>query len=373
MRTTRFLLAALLALAAPALAAAIDAPHDRSFLPNGCQDCHQLHNALGGSLTTQVTMSDACMVCHTSHGGANHRLGFPWTGTEQATLGTDGVHHRWDASVTNAAAGAVAPSDPEMAQRVIAGRLECSVCHNQHAANKPFSPTTSMNVSIAVGASATAKGNYRPPGAPAALPVGNATLTMFSANAATALPKGYKLRVLAGTRVTVSYDGGLSWFAPTTSSGAAWVPDAATPAGGPYVAGANLALEGGALVVILSTGAGVDDYWDFFVSFPMLRSPNLTGSACLSCHQERSQGHLAVESGGDGVRVFSHPIGEALNANLKGYDHPAPLDSDGGVQGVNGDTNATNDLLLGSGSAVTCLSCHAPHNADSNSLTVDPR
>jgi hypothetical protein len=367
MRTTRILLAALLALVAPALASAIDAPHDKSFLPNGCQDCHQLHNALGSSLTTQVTMSDACMSCHSTHGGANHRLGFPWTGTEQATLGTDGVHHRWDAIVTNAAAGAVAPSDPEMSRRVIAGRLECSVCHNQHAANKAFSPTTSMNVSIAVGASKTATGNF-----PAAVPAGTASLTMVSANAATALPKGYKLRVLAGTRLSVSYDGGISWFMPTTSSGAAWVPDAATPAGGPYVVGSPMSLEGGALVVSLSAGAAVNDYWDFFVSFPMLRSPNLTGSACLSCHQDRAQGHGDVESGGDGVRVFSHPIGEALNTNAKGYDLAAPLDADGGAPG-NGDTNATNDLLLGSGNVVTCTSCHAPHNADSNSLTVDPR
>jgi hypothetical protein len=270
--------------------------------------------------------------------------------------------------VTNAAAGAVAPSDPEMSRRVVAGKLECAVCHNQHAANKPFSPTTSMNTSIAVGASKPATGNF-----PAAVPAGTASLTLVSANAATALPKGYKLRVLAGTRLTVSYDGGISWFAPTTSSGAAWVADSATPVGGPYVVGSPMSLEGGALVVSLSAGAAVNDYWDFFVSFPMLRSPNLTGSVCLSCHQERAQGHVAVESGGDGVRVFSHPVGEALNANGRGYDLAAPLDADGGVIGVNADANPTNDLLLGSGAAVTCTSCHAPHNADSNSLTVDPR
>jgi hypothetical protein len=367
MRTTRILFAALLALVVPALAAAIDAPHDTSFLPNGCQDCHQLHNALGTSLTTQVTMSDACMACHSTHGGPNHRLGFPWTGTEQATPGVDGVHHKWNAAVENPAAGATTPSDPEMAKRVLAGKMECSVCHNQHAANKAFAPATSMNVSIAVGSGVTATGNF-----PAAVPSGSATLTMVSANPATALPKGYKLRVLAGTRVTVSYDGGFSWMMPTTSTGAAWVADP-TPTGGPYVAGANLALEGGALVVRLSAGAAVNDYWDFYVSFPMLRSANLTGSACLSCHQERAQGHGDVESGGDGVRMFSHPVGEALNANGRGYDHPAPLDADGGVIGVNADANGTNDLLLGSGNAVTCMSCHAPHNADSNSLTVDPR
>jgi hypothetical protein len=368
MRTTRILFAALLALAVPALAGAVDAPHDTSFLPNGCQDCHQLHNALGSSLTTQVTMSDACMTCHTQHGGPNHRLGFPWTGTEQATLGVSGVHHRWDAPVSNAAAGATNPSDPEMQKRVLANKIECSVCHNQHLANKGFAPTTSMNTSIAVGSAVTATGSF-----PAAVPVGTATLTLVSANAATALPKGYKLRILAGTRLTVSYDGGLTWFAPTTTSGAAWAADAAIPVGGPYSTAVDMALEGGALVVRLSAGAAVNDYWDFFVSFPMLRSPNLTGTVCLSCHQERAQGHGDVESGGDGTKVFSHPVGEALNTNGRGYDEPAPLDADGGVIGVNADANPTNDLLLGSGNAVTCVSCHAPHNADSNSLTVDPR
>jgi hypothetical protein len=371
MRTTRILFAALLALAVPALAGAVDAPHDTSFLPNGCQDCHQLHNALGSSLTTQVTMSDACMTCHTQHGGPNHRLGFPWTGTEQATLGVSGVHHAWNAAVVNAAAGATNPSDPEMQKRVLAGKMECSVCHNQHAANKGFAPTTSMITSIPVGSSVTATGNF-----PAAVPAGTASLTLTTATTA-ASPRGYKLRVISAGNVAVSHDGGLTWFRPTTSSGAAWVADAATPVGGPYVVGADLSMDDPAgantVVVRLSAGAAVNDYWDFYVSFPMLRSPNLTGSTCLSCHQERAQGHGDVESGGDGIRVFSHPVGEALNTNGKGYDEPAPLDADGGVIGVNADANATNDLQLGSGNAVTCMSCHAPHNADSNSLTVDPR
>ena len=368
MRTTRNLLAALLALAVPALAAATDAPHDKSYLPNNCQDCHQLHNALGSSLTTQVTISDACMSCHSSHGGANHRLGFPWTGTEQAVAGVSGVHHRWDATAVNSGVGATTPSDPEMSTRLISGKLECSTCHNQHASNKGYAPAASMHTSIEVSKAVTATGSF-----PAGVPGGTATLTLVSADVNTAVAKGYKLRVVAAGRVSASYDGGLTWFMPTTNTGAAWVADAATPAGGPYATTVDLALEGGALVVRLSAGAAVNDYWDFYVSFPMLRSANLTGSACLSCHQSRAQGHGDVEGGGDGVKVFSHPVGEALNTNGKGYDLAAPLDADGGVQAVNGDTNATNDMLLGTGNAVTCTSCHAPHNADSNSLTVDPR
>jgi hypothetical protein len=86
--------------------------------------------------------------------------------------------------------------------------------------------------------------------------------------------------------------------------------------------------------------------------------------------------HSQVESGGDGVKVFSHPSGPGvtLNANLQGYDRAtsALLDASGVVQ-TTGDGNSTNDLSLGSDSTVRCMTCHYPHNADSNSLTVDGR
>lgn len=363
MRTTRVLLAALLALALPALAAALDAPHDKSYLPGNCQECHQLHNALGSSLTSQVTISDACQSCHSTHGGAGHRLGFPWTSTDQAVAGVSGTHHRWDATAINAAVQATTPADPDMASRIIAGRLECSVCHNQHAASRAFVPPTSMHTSIAVGA-ATPETNAGG---------GSATLTLVSADSATAVPKGYRLRVVSAGNVAVSHDGGLTWFRPTTNTGATWVADAATPVGGPYSTAVDLAMDDPAIRVRLTAGAAVNDYWEFYVSFPMLRSPNVAGEICLACHQDRAQSHGDVEAGGDGVRMFSHPVGEALNANGRNYDRAAPLDSDGGVQAVNGDTNATNDLVLGAGGVVGCTSCHAPHNADSNSLTVDPR
>jgi hypothetical protein len=202
---------------------------------------------------------------------------------------------------------------------------------------------------------------------------GTGTLTLQAADATTAVAKGYRLKVISAGNVAVSHDAGLTWFKPTTNTGAAWVADTAVPVGGPYATTVDLALDDPAVKVRLATGAAVNDYWDFYVSFPMLRSPNLTGSICLSCHQDRAQGHGDVEGGGDGVKMFSHPVGEALNTNGRGYDRATPLDADGGVPGVNGDTNPTNDLLLGTDNTVGCISCHAPHNADSNSLTVDPR
>lgn len=362
MRTTRVLLAVLLVVLAPAFAGALDAPHDRSYLPSNCQQCHQLHNALGASLTTQVTITDACLSCHTTYGGAGHRLGFPWVSGDQAVAGVSGAQHRWSGLAVNAGVGATTPTDPEMAKRIIAGKLECSVCHNQHSANKTFAPATSMHTSYAVG---TAYPETNVGG-------GTATLTIQSADATNAVPKGYRLRVVSAGNVAVSHDAGLSWFKPTINTGATWVADTAVPVGGPYSTAVDLAMDDPAIRVRLTAGAAVGDYWAFYVSFPMLRAPNLSGSICLSCHADRAQTHLAVESGGDGVKVFSHPVGESLNNNAKGYDRTVPLDADGGV-GALGDTNATNDLMLGSGGVVGCTSCHAPHNADSNSLTVDPR
>lgn len=364
MRTARNLLVALLAVVLPALALALDAPHDRTLLPGNCQECHKLHNALGASLTTQVTISDACLTCHRPR--ATVRPGFDWDTSQQAVRGASGIHHRWDAVAVQTGAGQVGttlPTDTEMAKRILAGKLECSVCHNQHQANKAFSPATSMHSSFTVG-TAYQKTNVS---------AGTANLTVTTIDAANVQPKGYRLQVTSAGNVALTHDRGLSWFRPTSSAGTTWVADAATPVGGPYSTATPLQLDDPAVTVQLTGGALVGDYWDFYVSFPMLRTANLSGSLCLTCHMDRSQGHGDVEGGGDGVRVFSHPVGEQLNANGRNYDRTAPLDADGGVQAVNGDTNATNDLKLGAGNVVGCTSCHAPHQADSNSLTVDPR
>jgi len=185
---------------------------------------------------------------------------------------------------------------------------------------------------------------------------------------------GYWLRVRTAGNVAASMDGGLTWWRPTTNTGAAWVADAAVPVGGPYLTTVDLALPNNPDLKVRFGGVpATDDLWKLFVSFPMLRSPNLSGAICLECHKDRAQPHAYVEVNDTGTKVFSHPVGEILNANTRGYDRGTPLDADGGVQGTNGDTNATNDMLLGPGGVVGCTSCHAPHNADSNSLTVDPR
>jgi hypothetical protein len=68
----------------------------------------------------------------------------------------------------------------------------------------------------------------------------------------------------------------------------------------------------------------------------------------------------------------SHPVGQALNANGRGYDRTVPLDANGAVQGSGSqDGLAANDLRLDATGLVQCTTCHAVHYAPSNSL-YDP-
>lgn len=360
MRTTRILLAALLALTAPALAAAVDAPHDQLNPAANCQACHQLHTAVGNSLTKQATISDACLTCHTDSASPSNRLGFPWVSGDQAVRAASGAHHRWDAVAINGAAGATTPSDPEMAKRLIDGSLECSVCHNPHSAGKALAPASSMYVSYQTG---TAYDEVNTGG-------GTGQLTIQSVGAA-ALAKSYRVRIVSVGNVAVSNDGGVSWFRPTTTDGTTWAADP-TPTGGAYVAGNSLAMNDPAVVVRLNGVPLAGDVWTFYVSFPFLRALNTADEVCLACHQERNVQAGHIRQNLTGSALMSHPVGETLGSNGRAYDRATPLDVDGGVQGA-GDANATNDLVLGAGGKVGCTSCHAPHNADSNSITVDQR
>jgi hypothetical protein len=110
---------------------------------------------------------------------------------------------------------------------------------------------------------------------------------------------------------------------------------------------------------------------------------------CVTCHKDRDQRWQDVEggtanghSGGKlasvvlGTTAFHHPVGQPL---ANDYDRTVGangdiLDTDGAPQnGGAPDANETDDLVTGADGTVTCLSCHSPHNADSNSLTVDLR
>ena len=112
----------------------------------------------------------------------------------------------------------------------------------------------------------------------------------------------------------------------------------------------------------------------------MQRMANDLNQMCEDCHFYRVQTHTTVEGPGDGTKVFSHPVGQKLSANSKGYDRAAPLDVNGAPQSGarfatdgTGETNPTNNLVFDGSSPdnmVRCLTCHRVHYTDSNSLSI---
>ena len=342
----------LVALTAARRAVATDAPHDASFTVTGdCTECHTLHGATGAGLTNQPTNFTLCAGCHdTSPSGG--RLGLPWGTSDQGVPGSGGSHHHWDSLAGNPTYGATAPAPTsEMGKRVRNGYLQCSTCHDQHAASSAFGGVQHTSV---------------PPGVARNADNGVTGCQMaLNQPAAAAAPRGYRIEIAAGGPV------GNATFRYSSDRGRIWSAPAAT--------GANRQLSDGANVTVTFSGGSctaspVPQRWDFYVSYPFLRISNLNSAMCESCHASRVMDHTQVESGGDGTQVFSHPVGVGMDANGRGYDRPANalLDANGALQAT-GDGIATNDLRLASDSTVRCMTCHYPHNADSNSLTEDPR
>jgi len=353
MSARRLPLLPLLLLAVAGPARATDAPHDLSSSPAiSCDSCHTLHvGGVGGNITNVVGNYNLCKSCHDSRGPT-----FAWPADYQAVPGGQGRSHRWDAPAVNAARGASLPVDPGVLGHLSNGGLQCSTCHDQHLGASTRGGTQRTSV---------------PAGLPVARTAGSGTGTLvLNQPAPAAAPKGYRVEVVVAGAVgtshfRVSNDNGVSWFGWT---GTSWLEG--ETAGHPT--GAQVALnDGGNVTVSFSGTFEVGDRWNFYVSYPFLRMSMTASELCETCHSSRVQSAAYVESGGDGVKVFSHPVGETL---AKSYDRsPATiLDANGQPQST-GDGLATNNLQLDPTNRVRCLTCHGIHNVDSNSLTEDAR
>jgi predicted CXXCH cytochrome family protein len=374
MRNIRFWVAAV-GMTVAGNAWAVSSPHDGSYnsAVAACESCHQLHGSTssGTLLKSAYSTNDAaCLTCHNTPGftaDPNSPFNGGWDATTQASAGVAGIHHSWSATATNL--GASVPTNTEMSKRVVAGKLQCAVCHDPHAANAPFVPGTSLRSSFPLGVAQNETSG-----------TGTGTLTVVSI--AGASPAGYTLKMVTANTFIISHD----FYKATPTwlnwTGAAWAAGSSNGTGKPT--GVGVTLDDPNVVVTFAGVPAVADAWVFYVSTPFLRADNSVGGMCADCHKDRNQTFQNVEGAGPlagngaavvlGTTVFSHPVAQAMNANGHGYDRAvgAILDADGSLQSA-GDGNRTNDLLTGTGGVVTCFSCHSPHNADSNSLTVDPQ
>jgi len=273
-----------------------------------------------------------------------------------ADPGVDGTSHAFGVSTTHIAFETQDPLEQEMLLRVMGGNVVCSTCHNQHAARNTYRGTARI--------SAADKVTFGSPPGTGGLVSGGSYSGDF----------GYWYLIdidgpgsQADATFRWSRDNGMSWMATAVGAGN----------GSPVALGADG-------VELTFTGPAADAFklgeqWEFYATWPFLRTPLDEGDIttgdrfCRDCHRDWVMTH---DSPG-GTRVYdgqnkSHPVGVALNANNRNYDRSIALDGNGGEQGVNGDSNASNDLRFDATGLVQCLTCHGVHYADSNTLTDRP-
>lgn len=377
------------ALAAAGMAYAMDPPHGQvpfNFLNPpvvSCTSCHIAHNALGSALTTYQSQQNLCASCHSK----STNLGLStFVDSNQASPDVVGIHHRWDANATNTDHDAVAPnatSFPAMASRITnnGGKISCSVCHDQHdGATVTGGTGLTQHVS---GVQATLAGANNGQSVAVASP------TMAAPNNA-ASPRGYLIQFVKGGALgtasyNLSHDGGYSWFG---WSGSAWVgvaglgtsPKVTATSGNETLDDPNVTVQ-----VTLTAGSGfvANDQFSFYISYPLLRYTNDQSNLCLACHPSRGQSNACVEGGSttdgagkscvaDGTRTYSHPVNMQFGYNSTRTLAQGLVKTDGTLQTTVNNSDSTS-IHVGTGNTVQCLSCHYPHNADSNSLTTEPR
>jgi len=225
------------------------------------------------------------------------------------------------------------------------GNIVCSTCHDQHAAQSAYGGT----FRIAPAKKITALGS---------------TGSVTSGGSFTgARGIGYLVEIqTAGNQTTAKFryskDNGTSWMASNITAGVSVVLDS----------GVTVSFGAGAFVV--------GERWEFTATWPFLRIPldsgdNTAGTKfCRDCHSSWTMDVAGVTTYDGSVK--GHPVGLPLGSGGVTYDRATPLDGNGAIQGSGGaDTNATNDLKLDSTNRIQCLSCHAVHYGDANTLTQD--
>jgi len=309
--------------------------------------CHTLHQAAGGQLTAWAQNAALCQSCHNTNN-------LPIDEAKKAvpSLGR-GVHHSFGVLAVNPDYDTQVPLNQAMSQRVMGSNIVCSTCHNQHAASSTMGGTPRISAANKVldgGGTGTL-----------------ATSGTFSG------PDGvwYLIDVTANGSATsalyrYSKDNGTSWFPTgcTPAATATCLTANSTPT--PLENGVELTFAGG------NNTLRVGDRWEFYASWPFLRAKldsgdNATGDKfCRDCHRSWVMDHSSLHTY-DGT-YKSHPVGERLDAaGGSASNRATPLDGDGSAD----DGNPSNDLKLDAAGNVQCLSCHAPHYADSNTATLD--
>jgi hypothetical protein len=338
-----------------------DAPHDVTTFAtsNFCGTCHITHRALGSQLTNATAVSNLCDSCHALRTGSP--FGFPWHSDQQAVPDSFGSSHRWDASASSTRA--LSPSSTALRVRLSAGNLTCAVCHDQHT-----------NVSVGGQHLGTQHLSATTTAPLASTPLTTSSTIWVNLPSATSSPMSYLIEIVtAGTAASAS-------FHVSNDNGATWGATKASASGTPI----NIATDGSNVSITLKQHAPTGGFTvgqrfaSFYIGYPFVRLPSAASTdlsdLCEDCHRDRKMTAANVHTSlPAGSTYFSHPVGEALGSNGGGYDRTTST-----IRAVNGSATTTeafqsNTLPFDANSKVRCLTCHRPHNADSNSLTDDLR
>ncbi len=308
-----------------------------------CSSCHIPHNALGGDLNTAANNVNLCQSCHNAAGSAS---AMPLNNSDIASPSflEMGTSHAFGVNPVNAAFGAASPAAAPMSSRLLGGRVVCSTCHDQHAANSADGGTPHIS-------------------APKKTTAFTSPLITSSGTYSGAIGVWYLVEISTGgavgtARFRYSKDNGATWFASN------------------LLTAASVALDSGVSVGFPAGTYVVNERYEFYGSWPFLRvaldsGDNATGAKmCRDCHGAWTMDYAALETFSGASQ--GHPVGAVLGANGRGYDRGVPLDGNGAAQGSGGaDANRTNDLTLDATNRIQCYSCHGVHFADSNTTTQD--